>query len=331
MTSTSAAVVGFHCSHEQHAPSQLLRLAQRAEEAGFTAAMCSDHFHPWTTAQGQSGHAWPWLGAALQATQMSVGVVCAPGQRYHPAVVAQAAATLSELYPRRFWMAVGSGEALNESITGSPWPAKAERQARLLECVAIMRALWAGETVTHDGLVTVRDATLFSRPDVAPLLVGAALSPETAEWMGGWADALITVAGPRDQMRAVRDAFRRGGGEHKPIWLQAALALGHTDEESLQLARTHWPQSALSGAALSDLATPAAFDQATGTISDDRLRRVVRASADVERQIAWLHEDVEMGFARIYLHSVQPNHQRFFERLARRVSAEFSRGRESRA
>src|SRR5688572_29107092 len=146
MPSSPSAVLGFHCSHEQHAPSILLRLAQRAEEIGFQAAMCSDHFHPWTTAQGQSGFSWSWLGAAMQATQMSFGVVCAPGQRYHPAIVAQAAATLSELYTDRFWLAVGSGEALNESITGAPWPGKDVRNRRLRECVDVMRALWAGET-----------------------------------------------------------------------------------------------------------------------------------------------------------------------------------------
>jgi hypothetical protein len=126
-------------------------------------------------------------------------------------------------------------------------------------------------------------------------------------------------------MRAVRDAFRRGGGDGKPIWLQAAIALGATDADSLQLARTHWPQSALPGPALSDLAVPRAFDEATRAVSDDRLRAAVRASADVEQQVAWLHEDAAMGFERIYLHSVQPNHQRFFERMAGRVCELFSR------
>jgi coenzyme F420-dependent glucose-6-phosphate dehydrogenase len=122
---------GFHCSHEQHAPSALLRHARLAATAGFGAAMCSDHFHPWSERQGQSGFAWSWLGAALASTPLSFGTVCAPGQRYHPAVVAQAAATLAEMFPRRFWLAVGSGEALNESITGEPYPPKPQRNERL--------------------------------------------------------------------------------------------------------------------------------------------------------------------------------------------------------
>src|SRR3954452_22971279 len=117
-----ATTLGFHCSHEQLPPSQLLRNLKRAADAGFTAAMCSDHFKPWSLRQGHSGFAWSWLGSALESTAMSLGTVCAPGQRYHPAVIAQAAATLGEMYPHRFWLAIGSGEALNESITGTGWP-----------------------------------------------------------------------------------------------------------------------------------------------------------------------------------------------------------------
>ena len=112
-------MIGFHCSHEQHSPSALLRYATLAAQAGFAHAMCSDHFAPWSARQGHSGNAWSWLGAALQATPMTFGTVCAPGQRYHPAIVAQAAATLAEMYPDRLWLALGSGEALNEAIVGA--------------------------------------------------------------------------------------------------------------------------------------------------------------------------------------------------------------------
>ena len=125
------AIVGYHCSHEQFAPGELLGYVRRAERAGFRAAMCSDHFHPWLPGQGQSGFAWAWLGAALQATSLPFGVVNAPGQRYHPAVIAQAVATLAEMYPGRFWVALGTGQLLSEHVTGDRWPPKADRQARL--------------------------------------------------------------------------------------------------------------------------------------------------------------------------------------------------------
>ena len=133
--------IGFHASHEQIPPSRLLAAVRAAEAAGFDAAMCSDHFSPWSERQGESGFAWSWLGAALEATSLSLGCVNAPGQRYHPAIIAQAAATLAEMYPGRFWVALGSGEASNEHITGAPWPDKATRNARLRECVDVMRAL----------------------------------------------------------------------------------------------------------------------------------------------------------------------------------------------
>ena len=127
ITPRQRPVVGFHCAHELWSPRALLDLLKRAERAGFTAASCSDHFMPSSERDAHSGFAWSWLGAALEATSMSLGTVCAPGQRYHPAVVAQAVATLDQMYPRRFWLAVGSGEALNEHITGASWPPKPQR------------------------------------------------------------------------------------------------------------------------------------------------------------------------------------------------------------
>src|SRR4029453_6371411 len=134
---------GFHASHEQVHPRELLAAVQRAEEAGFDAAMCSDHFAPWSERQGHSGFAWSWLGAALQATSLPFGVVNAPGDRYHPAIIAQAAATLAELFPDRFWVALGTVQAMNEHVTANRWPPKPERNARLKECVEVIRALWA--------------------------------------------------------------------------------------------------------------------------------------------------------------------------------------------
>src|SRR4051812_48474107 len=160
--------IGFHASHEQFSPSELLAIVKHAEAAGFDCAMSSDHFRPWGAAQGHSGFAWSWLGAALATTTLPFGVISAPGYRYHPAVLAQGAATLAEMFPGRFWLALGSGQRLNEDIAGLAWPEKTERNARLRECADIIRALLAGETVSHRGRATVVEAKLYSRPAEPP-------------------------------------------------------------------------------------------------------------------------------------------------------------------
>ena len=313
--------IGYHASHEQYPPSRLLTLARRAAAAGFQSAMCSDHFHPWSEAEGHSGFAWSWLGAALQATDLPFGVVTVPGGwRYHPAVVAQAAATLAEMYPGRFWIAPGSGELLNEHVVGERWPAKAERNARLLEAVQIIRALWAGETVTHHGLLRVEEATLYSRPVEPPKIVGAALTPETAEWMGGWADGLITTATERPTMRDIVEAFRRGGGEGKPLYLQAQLAFARTDDDALRRAWEQWRFALFPSSVLADLRTTAQFDAICGAVTPEEVRRKLRVSADPERHLRWLEEDLELGFAEINLHNVcREEQERFIDVFGEKV------------
>src|SRR5918995_1414641 len=208
-------VIGFHNSHEQVHPAELLKAVQHAEEVGFTGAMSSDHFSPWSARQGQSGFGWAFLGAALATTSLPFGAVNAPGQRYHPAIVAQAVATLGAMFPGRFWVALGSGEAMNEHITGQGWPRKELRDARLRECVDVIRALLAGEEVSHDGLVTVDRARIWTLPEVPPALVCPAVSVATARAGADWADGLVTVNQPHDKLREMIAAYRDAGGRRQ--------------------------------------------------------------------------------------------------------------------
>ena len=312
-------ILGFHASHEQFRPDRLLRLVQAAEAAGFDAAMCSDHWGPWSEEQGESGFAWSWLGAALATTSIPFGVVNAPGQRYHPAIIAQAAATLNVMFPERFWIAVGSGQRLNEHITGERWPPKEERNERLREAADVMRRLWAGETVTHEGRIHVSEAKLWTRPEKPPMLVGAAVTPPTAGWVAEWADALITVVQPDEQLDAVVEAFRSNGGEGKPMYLQVHVAYAPTEDEARGAAFAQWRQNTLPNSVMTELAHPEQIAAAATHVTADDLDGAVRISADLDRHVDWLRRDVERGFDGLFLHEVGPEQERFVEVFGREV------------
>ncbi|HSK99501.1 MAG TPA: TIGR03885 family FMN-dependent LLM class oxidoreductase [Rubrobacteraceae bacterium] len=310
---------GFHASHEQLAPSYLLDAVRSAEGVGFELGMCSDHFAPWSHRQGHSGFAWAWLGAALAATSLRFGVVTAPGQRYHPAIIAQAAATLAEMFPGRFWMAVGSGQAFNEHITGERWPSKEERNGRLLEAVEVMRALFSGETVSHDGRFRVDRARLYSLPEEPPPIIGAAVTPDTARWVGSWADGLITINQPIEQLEQVLEAFQEGGGRGKPAMLQVHL-LYHPDErEALEIAHDQWRYGILGSDVGWDLEMPEDFEQVASYIRPDDVRPHVLVSADLDQHIEWLREFAELGFEEIYLHHVGQDQREFIEGFGSKV------------
>jgi probable non-F420 flavinoid oxidoreductase len=318
--------IGFHASHEQVPPSELLHAVRVAETAGFARAMCSDHFSPWSERQGESGFAWSWLGAALQATSLPLGVVNAPGQRYHPAVIAQAAATLCELFGGRFWLALGTGEFSNEHITGDPWPDKRTRNARLAECVAVMRALFAGEVVDHDGLVCVDRARLWTLPAEPPPLIGAAVSPETAAWVATWADGLITIQQPREQLERVLDAFRDNGGADKPVAVQVHLSWASEEGEALRIAHDQWRTNVFSPPLCWDLATVEQFDEAARHVRPEDVREAVLVSADLGRHAAWLHDLSGLGWDAIYLHHVGREQRPFIEAFGEHVLPQLADG-----
>ena len=318
-----SVLIGYHASHEQFPPSRLLRLVKEAEGAGFAAAMCSDHIQPWIEQQGHSGFAWSWLGSALEATSLGFGVVNAPGDRYHPAVIAQAAATLEEMYPGRFWIAVGSGEFLNEHITGRGWPPKAERDRRLAECVEVMRRLWAGETVTFHGTVDVEEARLYSLPRRPPPVIGAAITPATARWLAGWADGLITSSQPLEKLRALLAAWREGGGERKPVYLQVKLSWARSDEEALECAWEQWRANCLESSVLSDLRLPRQFEAVGRVVRADALKECLTIGADLALHRRALRDYLDLGVSRLYLHNVGTNQELFVETFGREVLPAF--------
>jgi probable non-F420 flavinoid oxidoreductase len=309
---------GFHASHEQVDPRDLLAAAVQAERAGFAAAMSSDHFSPWSARQGESAFAWAWLGAALEATRLPFGVVTAPGQRYHPAIIAQAIATLGTMYPGRFWAALGTGEASNEHITGGGWPRKDVRNARLRECVDVIRALLAGEEVSHDGLVTVDRAKLWTRPAEPPSLVGAAVSERTAGWCAEWAEGLITVAAPVERLRRIVAAYRDAGGRG-PLRLQVHLSYASDEEEALRIAYDQWRTNVFAPPVCWDLELVDHFDEAARLVPPEAMRGTVRVSADPAQHAAWLQEYADLGFDEVYLHHVGKRQDEFIEAFGTKV------------
>lgn len=305
-------VYGFHASHEQLSPRQLLADVQHAEQVGFAAAMCSDHIEPWSERQGHSGMAWPWLGAALATTNLSFGTVTAPGQRYHPAIVAHAIATLGQMFPGRFWTALGSGEYANEHVTGQPWPDKDTRQRRLEECVQVISRLLDGQTVTHHGLVEVHEARLWEIPDPKPQLIAPAVSVPTAVRGAAWADGLATINADPSTLRAMLDAWdEAGGADHKV--LQIHLSWAPTEQEARAIAMDQWRSNVFGVPACWDL-TRASLDEVSREgVTLDQVQRAVLVSSDLGLLTQRIHDLADLGFGTVYLHHVGTDQSAFLD------------------
>jgi coenzyme F420-dependent glucose-6-phosphate dehydrogenase len=313
------ATISYHCAHEQFSPSDLLEYAKAAEKAGFHACHCSDHFHPWSLRQGQSGFSFSWLGAALEATSFPFSMVNAPGQRYHPAIVAQAIGTLTQMYPGRLEVAFGSGEAINEKITGDPWPKKSIRNQRLLECVHIIRKLLKGKTVSHHGFVKIQDATLFTRPSILPKLLGAAITEQTARWVGSWADGLLTTYQSREEMQKRIIAFKEGGGEGKPLHVQMAFSYARDEQDALDGAYDQWRSNLAGLEALENFSRPEQFDEKTKHLRYEDVKNNLLVSSDPEIYKERIEECLQLGFSNVILHNVNHHQLEFIEDFGKKV------------
>ena len=322
--------IGFHASHEQFPPERLIDLAKMAARCGFDAVMCSDHFRPWSESQGHSGFAWSWLGAAMQATTIPFGTMAIPGNwRYHPAIVAQAAATLARMFPGRLaWLALGSGEALNETVVDRGWPEKDVRNARLLAGADIIRKLWQGQCVSRDAPIPIRHGRVYSLPpDPPPLLYGAALTPQTAAWMGGWADGLATVGMPNEKLTAILSAFRRSGGAGKPIAVQMHISWAANDDQARRNAVANWRYNIVPSSLAENISDPAGFERITRDTSADDLAGHVVMASDAGTVVAALDRATELGIDEVYLHNVGDDQEGFVEAYRDRILPRWNRSR----
>lgn len=310
--------IGYHASHEQFSPSELLRYVRLAEEAGFQSVLSSDHFHPWSVQAGHSGFAWSWLGAAMQATSMEYGIVNAPGQRYHPAIIAQATATLAEMFPERFWIAAGSGQALNERITGTGWPLKSDRDQRLEEAVDIIKRLWLGQTVNHQGMLIVENAKLYTLPPYRPPLYGAALTVYTAALISHWADGLITVNQPPAQLEEMIVAFRRTKPDGS-LLLKLQVSYATSPRQAEEWAWQNWRNNTLGEQLQAELALPEQFDCAGQHISRQHVTKHVMVSTEPQEYIQAIRTYEHMGFDTVIIHNVNLHQEEFITFMQKEV------------
>ena len=204
--------IGYAAMLEQFHPTELLGYCEAAESAGFSGVMAADHFQPWTPQQGNAAFVWAFMTAAAERTKGDVGpgVTC-PSFRQHPAVIAQAAATLAAMYPGRFWLGLGSGEALNEHVVADYWPEAPERINRMFEAIEIMRKLFSGKDVKHKGeFYKMETMRLWTMPEKPPPIYVATAGPITAEKTGRLCDGLITVGAPEGKIEGIFGCAREG-------------------------------------------------------------------------------------------------------------------------
>lgn len=332
----SGLTVGYAAMLEQFHPRLAVELASRAESRGFSGVMAADHFQPWVPQQGQSSFVWNVLTAVGENTVGDFGPgVTAPTFRWHPAMVAQASATLAAMYPGRHWLGLGSGEALNEHILGGYWPETAERINRMFEAIEIISKLFsaslAGKDVKHTGTYYKLESTrLWTMPEVAPEILVATAGPITARRAGRAADGLITVGAPLEKIAGLFQRFELGATEAgkdpstMPRVLQLHLSWAQTYEEALTNAMTEWPNGAMKFPK-ADIRSPFEFEQMAKMVrpEDFESRMVISEDPDVHR--AHIQRFVDLGFDRIYLHNVGRNQTEWIDVFGEQVLPKLTR------
>ena len=304
------AEIGYALSSEEQTPAQLIRNAARAEETGFTFALISDHYHPWTDRQGQSPFVWSVIGAIAQATDrlsLGTGVTC-PTIRIHPAVIAQAAATSAALMPGRFFLGVGSGENLNEHITGEHWPPADIRQDMLEEAIEIIRQLWEGGSQSYQGAYyAVENARIYTLPQEPPPIMVAAAGPQAAELAARAGDGLIGTAPDKELI----DGFHDAGG-NGPLYGQATVCWAPDEASARKTAHEWWPNAAIKGELGQELPLPRHFEQAAESVTEDEVAEAIVCGPDPERHLDGIRKFVDAGYTHVYVHQVGPDQEGFF-------------------
>ncbi len=320
--------LGWKAGTEQYPPDELLEYAVAAEEAGFDSVEASDHFHPWAE-KGQASFVWSWLGAVAARTKkiaLGTGITC-PILRYHPSIIAQAAATMACLAPKRFFLGVGTGEALNEYAATAEWPGYNERRARMIEAIALMRALWRGEPVTHKGVYyQTRKAKLYTRPVESIPIYVSAMVPNSAHVAGQHGDALITTGGEEPETyRKIFVNFDAGAKEagkkpaEMPRMVELAVAVSDDEETAIACRKSYWAGTYIPALFTEKIYTPQMSEQNGKPVGSDTIKKAGCISADPEDHIQFAQKYIDLGFDHLIFHCAGPDQKAFLEIYSRDV------------
>jgi G6PDH family F420-dependent oxidoreductase len=314
--------IGVFLSSEEHGPRALLDQAVRAEKAGFSSLLISDHFHPWIDQQGESPFVWSVIGAIGASTGLKVttGVTC-PTVRIHPAILAQAAATTQLLLQGRFVFGVGSGEALNEHITGQHWPAANTRLEMLEEAIEVIRSLWRGGTVHHEGrYYAVENARLYSLPETPPPIVVSAFGPKSLALAARVGDGLITTSPDADMVRA----YRSQGGKGTTAAL-IKMCWDADERRARKLAHGLWRTECLRGQQMQELPMPAHFEEAASIVTEDMVADAISCGPDPERHIEAISRYLDAGFDEVYVNQIGSDWTGFLNYFGREIRPRIGR------
>jgi coenzyme F420-dependent glucose-6-phosphate dehydrogenase len=316
--------IGYTLSSEEFDANDLIDLAVQAEELGFDFASISDHFHPWMDSQGHSPFVWSVLGGIAASTSripVMTGVT-ALSLRYHPTLLAQAVATVADMMPGRFHFGIGTGEALNEHVTGETWPPYSIRQEMMEESLEIMQSLWEGNYTTYQGqYYEVHNAKLYTLPKQLPPIILAASGPESAELAGSIADGVVSTSPDKE----VAEAFKQGGGEGKPIYGQVHVCYDEDEERAKQTALDQWGYTVLGGQSSQELSIPKHYQEAIEPFATPELvAKSVVCGPNADKLHEKIQDYVDAGYTHVYLHQVGPDQKSFFDFAKREILPKYA-------
>ncbi|MFT2817523.1 TIGR03557 family F420-dependent LLM class oxidoreductase [Leifsonia sp. A12D58] len=309
--------IGYKLAAEGFGPQELVRQAVRAEQVGFDFVEMSDHFHPWVEAQGHSPFVWSVLGAiAAKTTTLGIGTgVTCPSVRYHPAIIAQAAATLALLSDGRFTLGVGSGERLNEHIIGRGFPGVHERHATFQEALDIIRLLWQGGYQNYDGkYLKLEDARIFDLPEVLPTLAIAVSGRDSVAIAAKHGDGIFAT----EPKSSLVSGYREAGGTG-PLYCEASLAWAPTEAEAVKAAHETSAWAVTGWKVMAELPNPVNFEAAAATVREDDIRQQFACGPDVERHLEVIGRFTDAGFDHVALNNAGPDPDGFFDFFEREL------------